>query len=155
MESKQGKITGMHHVCIYTSDIDQSIAFYKLLGFRVIYKVVEKPEVLDKKYPQKYALIRLGNCSIELLNPRVDNLNTEPRGVIGHIGFNVENIEALHEDLKRKGIKFNTEDIVHVDKMYNGIKLITFKGPSGEGLTLYEFNDFDYDNTVYENLQVW
>ena len=156
MENKTGRVNGFHHVCVYTRDIDESIRFYGLFGFKVVYKVIEKPELFDKKYPQKYALIRLGNSCIELLEARTnDDLQLGVRNIIGHIGFDVTNIDELYSDLKSKGVKFNLEEIRDVPNMYNGIRLITLNGPSGEGLTLYEFNEFDYDSGEYENLKLW
>jgi hypothetical protein len=42
-------------------------------------------------------------------------------------------------ELKAKGIVFETEEPIVIDKLFNGARIIFFRGPSGERLELFEF----------------
>ena len=72
------KITGIHHICIYTKDMEESLNFYcNILDFEVLFRTIEKENVEpDGFFPLNYALIRLGNCTIEVLMPYDTNIVT-------------------------------------------------------------------------------
>lgn len=141
-----GQITGMHHLGIYTDDMEKTLDFYcNTLGFDLKYRIVEKEGcVPDGFYPLQYALIRLGNCTLELLQPYDCALAAKKgKGSLDHIGLSVTGIEEVIEELKRKGVCFNGEMGTNTTLM-NGYKGISFTGPNGEGIALYEFNAFDF-----------
>lgn len=137
-----GEITGMHHLCIYTRNMEESLHFYcNILGFETVYKTIEKEGTEpDGFFPLNYALIRLGNCTIEVLMPSdIGSVKANVKGIIDHIGLNVIGIDEVVKDLQAKGVLFDG-DIMANSTLMNGFKVISTKGPSGETISLYEFN---------------
>ena len=116
-----------------------------MLGFTILYKTIEKENCKpDEFFPLHYALIKLRNCTIEILKPNdASNINKNVRGIINHIGLNVVGIEEVVARLKKHGIVFNGEIGVNATLM-NGYKGISFDGPNGESISLYEFNEYDF-----------
>lgn len=137
-----GRITGMHHLCVYTDDIEKTVLFYcDILGFQLKYRILEKEGCQpDGFYPLQYALVRLGNCTIEILQPYDSSgIHKNVQGAIDHIGLNVVQIEEVVDALKEKGVVFNSEVSTNTTLM-NGFKGTSFYGPNGECIALYEFN---------------
>jgi catechol 2,3-dioxygenase-like lactoylglutathione lyase family enzyme len=131
-----GKIKGLHHLCVFTKDKQESLHFYRdQLGFEVVYQTIVNPGIEDLEY----TLIRLGTCTIELLCPADPEKVPTERGIIDHIGLGVEDIEAVVASLTEKGVRFNMEIATNTTLM-NGFKATTTTGPSGESVALYEFN---------------
>lgn len=59
---------GIGHIAIYTVDMDQSIAFYEMIGGSVFKRDgVETPEGL-----KKLALVEFGGFLLELIEPPAD-----------------------------------------------------------------------------------
>lgn len=138
-----GRITGMHHLCVYTDEIEKTVDFYcNILGFQMIYRIIEKEGCEpDGFFPLQYALIGLGNCRIEILQPYDSSgIHKGIQGAIDHIGLSVVNIEEVVADLKEKGVVFNGEIAVNTTLM-NGFKGTSFYGPNGENIALYEFRE--------------
>lgn len=131
-----GKIKGLHHICVFTKDMEKSIHFYRdQLGFEVVYQTIVNPDTENLKY----AFIRLGTFAIELLCPADPDKVPTVRGIIDHIGLGVENIEEVMASLQKKGVKFGMELATNTALM-NGFKATSITGPSGETISLYEFN---------------
>lgn len=128
-----GQIKGMHHISVDTPDMQKSLEFYcDKLGFSLLHH-----EMCDFG---DFALVRLGNCTIELI------VQADPseafyhrRGTISHFGLDVEGIEDVYEDLKKKDIDFITSKVESDDCPAGGIKYVSIYGPSGEEINLYEF----------------
>lgn len=137
-----GKILGLHHICIITKDIDESLEFYcNKIGFTLLdHEVCHKDGPNDNTYPLHYALLRLGHLSIELLQfNHLTDFKVGLRGVIDHFGLDVENIEEVIEDLRSKGVAFISDRVTVDTEPLDGYKAMSFTGPSGEVITLYEF----------------
>ena len=126
-------IKGLAHICVYTKDIAKSLAFYTdTLGFKLIHQTN-----LDSGF--KFVMVRQGTCIIEILEPKDAN-KTPPRtdGVIAHIALEVTDINATFENLKAKGVKFNTA-VMEDPNIFGGVKIAFFRGPSGETFELFQY----------------
>ena len=96
---------GLDHVGIAVKNLDEAISVYRdILGFKL-----EGVHVLAERKVKVAFLFTGGEASIELLEPiGVDSpvakfLETRGEG-IQHVAVKVENIEAVLEELKRKGV---------------------------------------------------
>ena len=137
-----GKVTGLHHLCVFTTDLDESVRFYcDNLGFQETYRTVEgKDDEPNDWSPLGYSMIRNGRCVIELLCPNnTDTVPVNRRGIIDHIGLAVEGIESLAAELESKGIKLQGP-VAENTTLMDGFKAAVLFGPSGEQISLYEFN---------------
>lgn len=129
---------GLAHIGIFTGDIEKSKSFYiEKLGCKLKYEtIMDKP---DNQW-LKMAFIDLNGMVIELLEPSdKTTLKTGSDGSVNHIAIEVKGLKVLVEELKAKGVDFETEESVTREKLFNGAQMIFFKGPSGERLELFEF----------------
>ncbi|MEF9896033.1 MAG: VOC family protein [Clostridia bacterium] len=128
-----GKITGIHHLCVETPDMDKSLAFYRdLIGFALISR-----ENCDFG---QYAMLRLGQSNLELIEPKNPSEDSfAPHGAIAHFGLQVENIDEVFAELKQKGVRFISETIDDCAAPMGGLRAVSLRGPSGEAINLYEF----------------
>lgn len=126
-------IYGIHHVCIYTPEIDKSIAFYRdIMGFQVIGR-----ETCDFG---EYAMMKLNDSMLELIQPNEQNEDTfGNKGSITHIGLAVKGIDSVWEELKAKGVPLLSEKIEDNDAPMGGLRVIQLLGPSQEHINLYEW----------------
>ncbi len=133
MSALQGRVIGLHHIGVKTADMEASVRFYEMIGFA---------NELSKTLPNgtKLAFMRAGSCVVELIGPadkaQVAALATD--GIVAHIAIEVRNIEALVDEYKAKGIKFDAEAPGAVALFANGSKNIFFRGPNKEHLELFE-----------------
>jgi len=127
------QITAIHHVCIDTWNIEESLSYYQeKLGFSLIGR--------EQCSFGEYAMLRFGNARIELIQ-NADKTQNEIReaGPIAHIGFEVDDVEGIFSTLKEKGIVFKTEQVVRQDEPLGGLTACSTVGPSGEMLSFYHF----------------
>jgi catechol 2,3-dioxygenase-like lactoylglutathione lyase family enzyme len=126
-------IYGIHHVCIYTPEIDKSIAFYRdIMGFNVIGR-----ETCDFG---EYAMMKLNDSMLELIQPNEQNEDTfGNKGSITHIGLAVKGIDSVWEELKAKGVAMLSDGIEDNDAPMGGLRVIQLLGPSQEHINLYEW----------------
>lgn len=128
-----GKILGIHHLCVRTPDIQKSLAFYRnTLGFETISR--------ETCAFGEYAMLRLGASRLELIQPMPAEPDTYGSfGSLGHFGLEVQDIEEVHADLLKKGVVFMSDEVIVNTEPLNGFKAISFHGPGGEAINLYEF----------------
>jgi lactoylglutathione lyase len=129
---------GLGHIGLYTENIEATKSFYiDNLGFRLDYETIsEKPG----NAWLKIAFINLNGMVIEVLEPSDKALIKKGNsGCVDHLTIEVKNLNVIVADLKTKGITFETEEPIRLDKLFNGIQIIFFRGPSGERLELLEF----------------
>ncbi len=103
----------MEHIGLSVSDLEASIAWYQVcFGFEVI-KRFEKEEMEIKG-----ALIRSGNCQIELLEPQKKDLAVNDRSTLAHalrrtgsnhFAISVESVSACFETMKSTEVELVTE----------------------------------------------
>ena len=126
-------IYGIHHVCVYTPDIERSIKFYdEVMGFKVIGR-----ETCDFG---EYAMMKLNASRLELIQPNERDADTfGNKGSITHIGLAVEGIDEVLEDLRAKGVPLLSEGVKDDDAPMGGLRVIELLGPSDEHINLYEW----------------
>jgi catechol 2,3-dioxygenase-like lactoylglutathione lyase family enzyme len=113
------------HILIVVKNLDESIDFYKLLGFRHLETVQRPNDVIGvmQKNQLKLELMKLPKCNETYGIPRTDS-------DIGfrHIGFKVEDIQAVYENFKDK-IKFKEPPRVSAGRGNRSI--LFFYDPNG------------------------
>ena len=88
---------GIGHIAIYTVDMDQSIAFYEMIGGSVFKRDgVETPEGL-----KKLALVEFGGFLLELIEPPAGTLVPSGEGSIPHFAVYVDDLDKTAADLRR------------------------------------------------------
>lgn len=132
-----GRIVGLDHISLYAKDLEETLNFYcGKLGFTV----------LDQESVSfgEFALIRLGDCTIEVIKPLdpekvVWQMEDNREPVLSHFGLKVEGLDSLYTDLKAKEIQFEPDHIIELDAPLGGLRALSTKGPNGEVINFYEF----------------
>jgi lactoylglutathione lyase len=126
---KEEKIVKMEHVGIMVKNMDESLAFYQnILGLELRNRewLNESVELAFLFFPEQPSV------EIEL----VYGVPVENEGIVNHVAFTVENIEAELVRLKEAGVTLIDEEPLTV---LNGtVKIAFFYGPNGEKLELVE-----------------
>ena len=120
---------GIGHIAIYTVDMDQSIAFYEMIGGSVFKRDgVETPEGL-----KKLALVEFGGFLLELIEPPAGTLVPSGEGSIPHFAVYVDDLDKTAADLKAAGvISFTAPEKKVLPNTFGGLQNWFFTGPSGE-----------------------
>jgi len=119
-----GHITGLAHIGIYVNNMDESIDFYKRLGFTLDREA--KPVV-------RLAFLSTGTCLIEL----IEKPHERSAGIIDHIALEVDNIDMAVAEANEKGIHIDAAEIR--ESLLGGVRNLFFNGPNGERLELFEY----------------
>ena len=124
-------VSGIHHICIHTQDIEKSINFYHdIMGFNLIGR--------ETCSFGEYAMMKLNDSRLEFIQPNEQDENTfGNKGSITHFGLAVKNIDSMWEFLKEKGIPLISEKIENEDEPMGGLRAIQLLGPSQEHINLY------------------
>jgi glyoxylase I family protein len=143
-------IRDYHHTVLIVSDFDRSLEFYcDTLGFELISRDEERRgPFLDqmfnvKEVVIKLALVRAGGEIVEIievLSPveiRGDD-GSEVRYGIARIGWEVDEIEAMVEELTAKGVEFLSDIVDMTVGHYAGGKVVFFRDPDGIILELQQ-----------------
>lgn len=118
--------TGLQHIGIPTNDLNQTIDFYKALGFEVALHTVNGEE--------QVAFLRLGNLMIETYqNYKAALIN----GAVDHIAINVTDVDEARRIADSMGLEVIEEG--QLPFWENGVKYFTILGPNREKL---EFNQY-------------
>lgn len=138
---EKGTINGLNHICVYTKNLEESYRFYHdFLEFESFYETSVGSLEEGEQFPFQVRLIRNHDLVLELIQPAVPAfVNHGITGAINHIGMDVTDLESVVKRLEKKGIgqEMKISDMPH---FYHGIKAVSLKGPSGETVSLYEFN---------------
>ena len=121
-------IHGLAHIGLTVPSISMAEAFYtQLLGFVNIYSYRYNGQI-------PVAFLKNGNCVIELVE---DPQASPADGVVNHIAFAVEDIEAVKARLEQANVPFEDTQITHCPDCFpNGTKWILFRGVCGERLEI-------------------
>ena len=125
------KLKGLAHIGILVADAEVSKDFY-LNTLRFDFKA-------ENVLPNGTKLIfcDAGSCQIELVCPPV--APNKPEGVVSHIAIECENIEGWVEELRAKGVKFESDHVNVMGGLLGGAKNIFLNGPDGERIELWEY----------------
>jgi len=128
-------ITGLYHIGIYTRDIDISLKFYEeTLEFNREWR----GEVDHPTGKVEAAVLRLGDCVIELVKPVDLNKVSNIAGPVQHLALKVNGLEKLMTVLEAKGVTFSFEGLETIANFRNGIRHAFLFGPSNERIELAE-----------------
>ncbi len=124
------ELKGLAHIGVYTKDMDTSVAFYKKLGFEFV-------NIYDRG--TKLGFVKLGDLLVELIQPAdLSRLEGLKGGIIAHFALEVQDIEAVVEDLKAQGLIADDAKINESGTM-GGMKNVFLEGPMGERIELLEY----------------
>jgi glyoxylase I family protein len=146
-------IKSLFHVNVNVTDFDRSLAFYKMLGFKVVLDIGEGPNPgndVGLNIPNSVARAALLSLSddpratrldlIEWKNPRTEG---DAYSHLYHTGINrlalfTKNLEEEYERLKAAGVAMVSEPVVIRFGNKAGAKFFCFKDPDGTFLELIE-----------------
>lgn len=125
------KLIGLAHIGILASNAEVSKDFYlNTLRFDL-----KAEHVLPNG--TKLIFCDAGSCQIELVCPPAPVQH--PEGVVSHIAIECKNIEGWVEELRAKGVPFESENIGVMADLLGGAKNIFLTGPDGERIELWEY----------------
>ena len=140
-------IEGIFHVNVNCSNLDRSLAFYKMLGFRVVQELPNGGSAkLDRGLGLsggrgRGALMVIGDDKpatrldlIEWVNPKTEG---KPYPHLAHMGIcrialRTPNVPKVYEELKSKGVEFISEPQL----FDRGVAFVCLKDPDGTILEL-------------------
>lgn len=129
-------LTRIQHVGIPVADLVRSEAFYNRLGFTNVMSSTFQHEGGEGKV----AMMKQGDIIIEIYqmpDVALDEIRARQDGHIDHVAFDVEDIDATFELLKKEGFNTIEESPVFLAFWHKGCKYFNITGPDGERL---EFN---------------
>ncbi|MCP3921731.1 MAG: VOC family protein [Desulfobacterales bacterium] len=122
----------LHHCHLYSLNVDNSIKFYREM---LDAKVVFDGEIAESRN----VLLQIGSGFINLYDqPPKDN----EKGILHHLGFHTDDLNALVEHMRSKGCEFRKPI---TDLGY--LKYIMVEGPDNLLLELFETNNIDINNS--------
>ena len=116
------KITKLHHIGFIVKDIDESINFYTKLGFAFHDRWTETPEECAEGLGFPGASLELAqvvgyDCMVEFIQYLESGGSSEKAGAnnrsVGHLAFEVDDINKIVIELQSQGIKFISKVIEH------------------------------------------
>ncbi|MCR1933185.1 VOC family protein [Clostridium tepidum] len=117
-----------NHIGIKVKDIEKVQKFYcQNLGFECEHKYEDEDKIL--------VFLKNKNSVIELIYSKNKEYSSAVNGIIDHIAFSVNNIQECIDKLKKKNVKFITNEITEVD----GKMIIFFEGAEGEKIELVQY----------------
>lgn len=129
---------GLAHIGLSTRDTEASKNFYiKSLGFSLISETrLDRP---DGSW-LNLSFLNLNGLVVELVETS-DKTESAVNGAgsINHMAIEVENLPEIMNDLKSRGIVFESENPRRIDKLFNGVRVAFLKGPNGERIELFEY----------------
>jgi len=125
------KLLGLAHIGVYVTDSERSKDFY-LNTLRFDLKA-------EHTLPGGTRLVfcDAGSCQIELICPPTPV--QKPEGVVSHIAIECRQIEKWVEELREKGVVFESERVNTMDGLLGGAKNIFLRGPDDERIELWEY----------------
>lgn len=118
---------GIQHIGIPTNNMEETITFYKQLGFHVALQTNNKEE--------KVAFLQLNNLIIETYENKTAAMQA---GAIDHIALDVKNIDSLFELMKVKNFHILDSQVNKLPFWENGVRFFTILGPNKEKIEFCE-----------------
>ena len=119
-------VKGIQHVGVPTKDIEKTVEFYKSLGFEKVY---------EKEDEGGHAVfMQLSDAMIEVYGAETTAMMF---GAVDHIALNVDDIEAINEEINALGYEVLEGGIITLPFWENGSKFFSIAGPNNEKI---EFN---------------
>ena len=127
--AKDWELERLYHTVVNVRNLDESIAFYRLLGFEILddRRNVEWPDFMSSFFGMRRAkgrgvLLALSSDPdgpmldlIEWVEPRArfDTIPVEDGLVPRVIAFRTRNVRVAYDSLKEKGVRFTRELFTH------------------------------------------
>lgn len=129
------KHQGLAHIAVLTKDMEQTIAFYEMLGGACKQRAsVQKPAGVNL-----LAMIDMGGFWIEAIQPGDGTLVDANGGALPHIAIEVDDVAACGAQLRELGVDtFLTAEPVVLPEVFGGLSNWFFTGPSGEQIELIQ-----------------
>ena len=130
------KISKIQHVGIPVTDLKISVAFYSKLGFAEAMRA--QFDHNDEK--GNVVMMQSGDVIMELYEfhaKDLEEIRSRSHGHIDHIAFDVDDVEAVFQELQTAGYEIQEDAPVFLNFWNKGCKYFNIKGPDGERL---EFN---------------
>ena len=130
------RLNHLQHIGIPVTDIKVSTAFYKRFGFKNVMSTTFE----YNGGSGNVAMMKLNGMIVELYQmpeKELTEIRQRSNGHIDHIAFDVDDIDAVFNELKRNDFKILEEEPVFLSFWKNGCKYFNITGPDGERL---EFN---------------
>ena len=121
-------VVGLHHAGVYVADLARSIGFYcDAFGLDVAEQLSFGEE--------RIAFLHVGSARLELIagGPARDGT-----GVIDHIAFEVQDLDALLAHLRARGVTLLDHKPVRVPGI--GARILFCQGPDGERIELLQYD---------------
>lgn len=114
----------VEHIGVAVKDIGKSVEFYT---------TVLKCKIEDgfENERARFAILKAGQQTLELIQYREDSEKARGAGVVDHIAFTVSDIEAETDRLRRYNVTLLFEK---PQETSSGKKILFFAGPDGERL---------------------
>ena len=122
-------ISGVQHIGLPTNDMERSMAFYRSIGFELIYESVN--EAAD----ERVAFMSLGNLVMEIYENRKGVGHT---GAIDHVALDVKDIDRLYEMVTGMGYEALEGKVCSLPFWEKGVKFFTIEGPDREKIEFCE-----------------
>lgn len=129
-------LSRIQHIGIPVVDLARSEAFYQSLGFTNVMSSTFQHEGGEGKV----AMMQQGDIIMEIYqmpDAALNEIRSRKDGHIDHVAFDVEDIDATFELLKREGFNVIEDAPVFLAFWQKGCKYFNITGPDGERL---EFN---------------
>jgi catechol 2,3-dioxygenase-like lactoylglutathione lyase family enzyme len=146
-------IKSVFHVNVNVSDFDRSLAFYKMVGFKVVFDIGEGPNKgndVGLNIPNSVARAALLALSDDPRATRIDLIEWKKPATAGapyphlyhagiaRIALFTKNLDEEYQRLKAAGVAMVSEPVVIRFGAKAGAKFFCFKDPDGTFLELIE-----------------
>lgn len=127
-------VTGFQHLGVPVVNLENSIEFYRKIGFAV----TDRYEIEEDGGSTKVAFLNIGSFCLELYQQsgRAAPKDTAP-GPIEHFALDVLDIDKAFRSMKAAGFKLLQDAPIKLPLREKGIKYFVVRGPDGEKV---EFN---------------
>jgi len=119
-------VVGLHHAGVYVTNLDRSIAFY---GDAFGLEVAERISLAN----EKIAFLHVGPARLELLE---HGRAQRPTGVVDHVAFEVDDLDALLAHLRKHGVTLLDDTPLPVPAL--AARILFCLGPDAERIELFE-----------------
>ncbi len=130
--STKENVKGFQHLGLPVFDIEASKKWYcENLGFEVIHET-KLPEGSGET---KVAFLKLNDFVLEMYQPdkvQLDEIKKRGHGHIDHLAFDVDDIEAVAQKLKKAGIKTIEGSPKYLPFWKDGVEFFNVLGPNNE-----------------------
>jgi catechol 2,3-dioxygenase-like lactoylglutathione lyase family enzyme len=145
----QNYFLGLAHVALFTDKYEDTIKFYtKIFPFVLVKELIEvRKDDASGFFPLKYALIKLNDLYIEIMESADKRNFNNIEGAVHHIGIKVADIDKALDFLLERGFspskipEVNVNTTLYPGKTFRGAST---KGINGEIINLYEMDNADF-----------